>query len=105
MTPAAVRILKDMIEDENCDLVQEGRRAFCGNRQTMVAVINELLRGMAISLEYESDGYRVFSLNETGRAIYRRPELADEIFDHVMNHKGPFQIVGGKIVLLDGGHS
>jgi hypothetical protein len=81
MTPGAARVLREMAEDADVDLVHEGREAWCGCRRTTPRVVVELLRLAAIKASWmERDGAAAFyEINETGRALLRRPELEGEV--------------------------
>lgn len=104
MTPGAKRVLEDLAKDDDCDLIQEGRHVYCGNRPTTPRVINELLSMMAVSILY-TDGFKTkvtnYGINGTGRAILRRPELEDEIQRQIFSrdHR-PFQIVNDRIEFI-----
>jgi hypothetical protein len=50
MTPGARKVLAEIAADEDCDLLQEGRTVYCGNRQTTGRIVNELLGLTAISI-------------------------------------------------------
>jgi len=102
MTPGAMRVLRELAEDEHRDLVREGIVAYCGPRRTKASVVTELIGCMAIKPAWpqEGPGARYYVINETGRAILRRPELEQELQLAVMGHDGPFQIVNDRIVKL-----
>lgn len=101
MTPGARRVLQDMIEDDECDLVVSGRLSYCGYRATTRRVVNELLGFMAISVSWqETESSIYYCVNDTGRAIIRRPDLANEVKAAVLGGKGAFTIKNDKIVYL-----
>lgn len=105
MTPGAARVLKELAEDESADLLKEGNIVYCGSRQTTCRVVDELLNLLAISILYR-DGLETpttyYGINETGRALLRRPELEQEIQRVIFSKKRePFQIIDDRIVLLD----
>lgn len=82
MTPGALRVLKELIEDEDADVAAEGGVVFCGNRQTTARVLYELLRMTAVSVSWrDGDKFTYYHINDTGRALVRRPELEQEIYD------------------------
>ncbi len=99
MTPGARKVLQEMVDDDENDLVVSGRLAYCGNRATTRRVVNELLGCMAISVSWkESETSIYYAINETGRALLRRPELETEIA--VALGKGAFSIIDDKIVFI-----
>lgn len=104
LTRAALRVLKCLADDEECDLVADGTVVYCGDSRTNWQVLRQLLEHMAISITYGSNtggmrekGATYFGINHTGRSILRRPELADEVWLHLMRRKGPFQIINDRI--------
>lgn len=107
LTKAATRILQRLADDDEIDLVAEGILVFCGNDQTNWKPLRNLLDHMAVSITFGGNnglmnekGPTYFGINGTGRAILRRPELADEIWLHVHGRKGPFSIIDDKIQRL-----
>lgn len=100
MTPGARRVLEDLAADEECDLVQDGIRAYCGQRQTTPRVVMELLRTMAISRSWGEGGATYYAINETGRALLRRPELEEELQAVLFGRGGSFSIVNDRIVAI-----
>lgn len=93
MTPGARRVLKELAEDEDCDLVQEGRVVYCGNRQTTSRVVNELLGFQT--------AFTLYGINDTGRALVRRPELEDELLKVIYSRdRKPFQIINDRVAFL-----
>ena len=100
MTPAARRVLQKMADDEKCDLVRDGFSAWCGSTQTTAAVINQLLRCMAISVSWKEGRATYYQINTTGRSILRRPELEQEVISLVFGQKGAFTIRDDRIVPL-----
>jgi len=101
MNPGARRVLEDLAANEDCDLVQEGRHVYCGNRRTTGRVVNELLGIMAISI-LSKDGSRaaftIYGINDIGRAVLRRPELEAELMKEIYSKKRrPFQVVNDRI--------
>lgn len=100
MTPGARRVLQDLVDDDECDLVREGREVWCGDRQTTHVVLNELLRLTAISVTWgDGDRLTYFGINETGRSLLRRPVLEDELIIAIMGHM-PFSIIDDRVVLI-----
>ena len=99
MTPGARRVLQELSNDEDCDLIQEGRLAYCGYRPTTPRIVYELLGCMAISISWkEGTNATYYHINDTGRALLRRPELEREIA--VALGKGPFSIIDDQIVYI-----
>lgn len=104
MTPGALRVLQELDQDDEIDLAQEGRRAYCGNRQTTPMVVNELLKLTAIKV-LTKDGFKTsfttYGINETGRALLRRPELEYELMAALMAVPSrPFRIMSDRIEFL-----
>lgn len=97
MKPGARRVLQELADDDDCDLVTSGRLAYCGNRPTTLRVVNELLGCMAISISWkETETSIYYAINDTGRSLLRRPELEGEIYAAIGG--GPFSIIDDKIV-------
>lgn len=104
MSPGAKRILEELAADEECDLVQEGNQAYCGNRRTAVRTINQLLGLMAISI-LSQDGFRsaftIYGINDIGRSLLRRPELETELMLAIYAEKRkPFHVINDKLEFL-----
>ncbi len=104
LTPAAMRVLKSLADDDEDDLVAEGIVVYCGHRRTNWQVLRQLLDCMAVSITFGGNngmmrekGATYFGINHTGRSIVQRPALADEVWLHCMRRKGPFQIVNNRI--------
>jgi hypothetical protein len=104
LTKAAIRVLKDLAEDEDCDLVAEGIIVYCGHRQTNWKVLRQLLDHVAVSITFggnngmmKENGATYFGINGVGEAILRRPALADEVYLQVWGRKGPFSIKDDRI--------
>lgn len=105
MTPGARKVLQELADDETADLLREGRTVYCGNRQTTCRVVDELLGVLAISILYR-DGFETpttyYGINDTGRALLRRPELETEIQAMLWaKTRTPFQIINDRVVALD----
>ena len=108
MTPGAKRVLEDLVADEDCDLAQEGLAVYCGTRRTNVRVLKELLELVAVSITFGSGngllkekGPTYFGINDTGRALLRRPELEDELRRALYaTPRRPFSIRNDRIILI-----
>lgn len=105
LSSAALSTLREMAEledDENGDgeLVCEGNVCYIGPRRVARRTADELLRCAAIRTDLSSDGVYRYVVNATGKAIVRRPELADEVFAAVLRGR-PFDIVDDHIKLKD----
>ncbi len=100
MTPGARRVLDELANDGDIDLVEECNVAFCGNRQTTTRVVRELLSIMAISIT-SGNGLREdltrYGISSIGQAMRRRPALEQEIQQAVYGNKGPFSIIDDRI--------
>lgn len=99
MKPGALRVLKELDADENCDLVSEGIVVYCGQRQTSHAVLTELLGLMAVSVAYKdsTSSYTVYRLNETGQALLRNPDFERKLLAALASRK-PFMVKDDDIV-------
>ena len=100
MTPGARRVLQELADDEHCDLVAEGIQVWCGQRQTTRRVLNQLLWCVAISISWSEGKATYYCINDTGRAILRRPELEDEIHRTLLSGNGAFTIRDDALVPL-----
>ena len=84
LTKATHDILKEMAaadsrEDyEDAEIVCDGGLCYLGLRRVHPGSINRLLHMMAISDRSDSD-VRRYCINDTGRAIVRRPAIVQEI--------------------------
>lgn len=99
MTPGARRVLERLAADDDCDIAAERGVVYCGNQRTTQKVVHELLWLMAISVPYGNpdDSYCVYTINETGRSLLRRPELEAELKAAIA--KGaPFTLANDQIV-------
>lgn len=105
LSRAAQKTLVEMAaleDDENGELVCEGRTCYLGYRRVGRAVADDLLRCAAIKTDQTSENVYRYIIIETGKAIVRRPELADEVVRAVFAGK-PFDIVNDRIKLLSAG--
>jgi hypothetical protein len=106
LSPTAIRLLQEMaavpddIADDEDDgtLLVEGIQVWFGDRRVHRRTFNKLLHATAVSPLYDNAPY--YQINETGRAIARRPELADEVYAAIIGGRGAFSIVDGHIVPL-----
>ena len=79
--------------DEAVDLVSEGRVVWLGNSQLRWSTLWQLLECVAITETSDEGGsVRRYNINTVGRAIVRRPELADEVKLIVRAGRGAFTI-------------
>lgn len=102
MTPGARKVLSELAADEDCDLVQEGVVAYCGDRRTTPRVVKELLWCLAISVSWnEGTSAIYYAINGTGRSILRRPELEQEIFAALGKKDFAFSIKNDRVVPAD----
>lgn len=103
LSKAATRILQEMCDNEKrrdfyrAEIVQEGLVAYCGYRRISVRSINELLRCTAISEETDGPRMRRYTINDAGRSILRRPQLADELRAAIFGGVGSFTIIRDKL--------
>lgn len=104
LSPTAIRLLQDMAavtlaDEEDGTLLVDGIIVYFHHRRVHRKTFNKLIQATAISPLY--DGSMYFGLNDTGRAIARRPELADEVYAAILAGKGAFSIVDDRVVRLD----
>jgi hypothetical protein len=104
MNPRAWEILTTLASfpaddpSDDVDLVCEGGVCYFGSQQVKRKTVDELLRCTAISISWgEIGGYVAFSINDTGRAIARRPDLEDEVCRALMRG-GAFSIRNDQLV-------
>lgn len=64
---------------EDGEIVRDGRAVYLGIDRLPGAVLRELLDAVAVSERSEPGGMERFGINGVGKAILRRPELADEV--------------------------
>lgn len=79
VSKAARRVLRELRDDPEADLVEEGGTVYCGNRRTIKRVVNELLRLALVKVEQGSrfDGGLVrYELSEHGRWFLRDEQAA-----------------------------
>lgn len=87
--------------DDSQDLVCEGRTCYFGCDLVRYSTLDELLRCTAVSISWGEIGrYCAFQINDTGRAISRRPELADEVARMLASGGGAFTIKNDALVRL-----
>lgn len=100
ITPAMRQVLEDMHQAEQKEayedaIVCDGIECWIGLRRISRRTVDGLLRLIAISPE-NFDKSSVYILNDTGKAILKRPELAAEI--RLALHKGrPFTIENERV--------
>jgi hypothetical protein len=104
MMPRALEVLKLMIELEELghepDLVREGRAVWLGCERLSNRTLDSLIMHVALaSTSDEGSSVERYEVNSTGRAIARRPELADEVLGAVMAHRA-FTIREDRVVYL-----
>ncbi len=94
-------VLREISEADDEAIVAEGLAVYIGTRRSSWRVINALLRCGALSDRSETgDTFRRYVINESGRSIIRRPELAGELRDAYLRSDGPFMIQDDRIVAL-----
>jgi hypothetical protein len=106
LSPTAIRLLQDMAatpddsdDDDGNLLLVDGIMVYFGIRRVHRITFNKLIRATAISPLYDNAPY--YQINETGRAIARRPELADEVYASIIGGRGAFSIVDDHLVRID----
>lgn len=88
-----------MMADTGEEIVCEGVQCWIGTRQTSWGLVRGLLRLLALKDVSDTKGLQRFTINDTGRAILRRPELENEITYHILKGK-PFTVVNDHIKAL-----
>lgn len=101
LSRGAMRILKELADDEDCDLISEGIVAYCGSRPVAARVVHELVWSSAVEAVAPSErGARYYMISNMGRCYLRRPELADEYREWIMCRRGSFTVKDDRIVPL-----
>lgn len=99
MTPAATRLLTAM-RDEEEDLVCDRLECWVGLTRFSRRTVTALLRLTAISECRFPGGGETYTLNDTGRALLRRPELEAELMNTLLKGSGSFTIRDDRVVPL-----
>jgi hypothetical protein len=103
LTPRQLWLLQELAklpeDHDDAALLVEGRRCYFGITPIHRSTFNALVRVTALSKAYEGGPYWI--INDTGRAIARRPELAAEVFVAIYTGLGSFSIIDDHIVKLD----
>lgn len=100
-----LRLLREMASAEaeerweDAEIVRDGRSCWLGCDPVRGRDLDDLVSLTALSNSGEEKGLERFVLNGTGRALMRRPELADAIRSAI-RQGGPFTIEGDEIVSL-----
>lgn len=98
MTPGAKRVLLELAEVEDRDVIVEGKEAYVGSRRTTVAIVNELLRLMALDRVDNSESHRYYTISSTGHALIQRPALEQELINRLTSRRrAPFTIINNRI--------
>ncbi len=84
---------EDRLED--AEIVCDGIECWLGLRRVSYRTVKSLLRLTALSFS-DLGGGQHYTLNETGRELLKRPELAHDVRLAIFRGK-PFMIVGGKV--------
>lgn len=104
LTPRALDVLRclivadDLGQDDESTLLVEGWTVYLGCERVHRSTFNRLIICGALSQQYDDGPY--WGPNSTGRAIARRPELADEIAAHYQIGAGAFSIVDDQLVAI-----
>lgn len=102
MTPGAKRAIEKLSSKEDCDILCEGKTCYVGSRQTTWNVVYELLRIIAIDDVSDSDKIKRYILNDTGRALLRRPELEAELKEVLWSKtRRNFAVINDRVVIED----
>lgn len=106
LTPACLRVLAAMntaeLEDrlDEAEIVGDRGTYYVGLDRISSRTVNRLLECTAIRDAPYNGGTNVYLLNDAGRSILRRHELAEELRNAYLQGK-PFTIVDDKIQLMD----
>lgn len=108
LTPRALEVLRtlaaadegDRQDDDgyDLDLMVEGWTVYLGLDRIHRSTFNRLIVCGAVRQAYDDGPYWV--INDTGRAIARRPELADEVFAAYQRGRGSFSIIDDQLVAI-----
>lgn len=98
MTPTAKRVLRRLSTGEAEDVLCEGSRCACGDLFISRRVVDELLRIVALD-QAGDERIELYYINETGRALLRRPELETELQAALAARK-PFSIISDRITAI-----
>jgi hypothetical protein len=66
-------------EDYESEIVREARQCWFGSERVSGRVLNEAIRCRAVDDVSDEGGIERYVINEIGRAVLRRPDLAGEI--------------------------
>lgn len=106
LTATQTKWLKALADAEDCgddyaaEIVCSGIECYIGHDKTSWRTVNALLSCTAISKDAYGGGCEHFTINSTGRAILRRPELADEVFEAMVRGGGSWTIRDDRLVPL-----
>lgn len=93
------RIVADLDDDFEIDLVSEGTVVWLGGERLRWATLEQLVRCCAVSDTSEGGSVQRWIINGTGRAIVRRPELHPEVLNAISAGQ-PFRIVDDRVDLI-----
>ena len=83
---------------ENAEIVCEGIECWLGIRRVACVTVDMLLRLVCLSEDSENK-VRRYTINGTGEAVLRRPELVEEIAQALVSRK-PFSIKNDQVKYL-----
>lgn len=83
-------MLRELAEDDDLDILCEGRVCYLGHRRIQHKTVRQLLQVLCLREEcYGNSQY--YTINDTGRAVLRRPRLVLEISEALIRMR-PFTI-------------
>lgn len=99
MTERQLQVLRKLASGEAEDILCNGIECWVGDELTNRQTVNDLIMLTAISAV---DGMKeeYYEINETGRALLRRPELARDITIALRVTKKPFTIKNDQVVYI-----
>lgn len=107
LTPAMKRLLvamrtaEEANDLEDAEIVCDGIECWLGDVRTSRATVNRLLCLTLVSESSWGGGTDVFTINDAGRAVLKRPELADELATALASGR-PFTVTDeGTLAPLD----
>lgn len=109
MTPRAREILQWLVDLESipdeegyeAEIVCDGLSCWIGAQRVHRSTVTQLLRLIALHDVSDVKGAQRYEINETGRALLRRPELESEITAAVLAGRGSWMLRDDRLVLME----
>lgn len=86
--------------DEENEIVCEGRECWIGSVRIHRSTLNKLLRLLAVRDVSDVKGLERYTINSTGQQLLKHPALEHKI-PRALADGGPFQIKNGEIVWMN----